>query len=132
MLSHAVYHQILAGESFRTIPFWPDKHEDWVGAYDGYDYAAVFWPALKAARKSWDEGFEGGVKHDFAIGWTQTVTEDDWRINDFRERTGWLTGLGHYLVLPGMFFIVLALIESLLNRFGWFPKLRLFYRKKQR
>lgn len=132
MLSHAAYHQILAGESFRTIPLWPDKHEDWISSYDGYDYAAIFFPALKEAKESWDEGFEGGVKHDFAIGWTQTILETDAGINEYRIRTGGMTGFGHYLVLPGIFFILLALTEAIFNRFGWFLGYRLFFRTKNR
>jgi len=132
MLSHAVYHQILAGESFRKIPLWPDKHKDWIGAYDGFDYTAVFWPALEAAERSWDEGFEGGVKHDFAIGWTKTITETDFGINEYRNRTGGMTGLGHYLVLPVIFFTILALIEALFVRLGLFSGLRMFYRNKSR
>lgn len=126
-LSHAVYHQILAGEGFRNIPLWPDKHKDWVGGYEGYDYVEVFLPALQAAENSWDAGFEGGVKHDFAIGWTHTVTEDDFWINEYRNRTGRLTGFKSYFVLPGLFLFLLVLIESLIHRLGWLPGWRFFY-----
>ena len=125
MLSHAVYHQILAGESFRTIPLWPDKHEDWVSSYDGYYYTPVFWPALKAAKASWDEGFEGGVKHDFAVGWTQTVTETDFEINTRPLR---YMAVKTYMALPTLLLIVLFFIEVLMDRFGWFPRCRLLHR----
>ena len=133
MLSRAVYHQILAGKSFRKIPLWPDKHKDWVGAYDGYDYLAVFLPAIKAARESWEAGFDsGGYKHDFAIGWTLAVLKKDFEINETRNRTGRFTNLKNHLVLPGLILIFLVLIEALIDRFGWLPKIRLFYRYKYR
>jgi len=131
-LAHAVYHQILAGESFRNIWGWPDKHKDWAGSYEGYNYMKVFWPALEAAEKSWDEGFEGGVKHDFAIGWTHAVTEDDFWINDYRNRTGRVTAIKSYLVLPGLILIFLLLIEALIDRLGFLPRWRFFYRYKYR
>lgn len=128
MLSHAVYHQILAGESFRKIPLWPDKHDDWDGTYGGYSYTSVFLPALKAARESWDDGFEGGVKHDFAIGWTQTITESDFEINHDYIQTGRKSVARGHLLIPGLVLVLMILIEALFNRYGWFPNLRLFYR----
>ncbi|WP_427454804.1 hypothetical protein [Litorimonas sp. WD9-15] len=131
-LSHAVYHQILAGESFRDIPLWPDKHEGWVKSYEGYDYTNVFSSALEAADDSWDQGFEDGGKHDFAVGWTQTVTEDDFRINDYRNRTGNITGVKSYLVIPGLILIFLVLTEAIIDRLGLFPGMRFFYRYKYR
>lgn len=130
MLSHAVYHQILAGESFQTIPFWPDKHEDWMGFYDGYDYSAVFRPAINAAEKSWGEGFNGGVKHDFVVGWTLTVTDGDFRNNDYRNRTGQILNVKSYIVWPGIILFLLVSIEAIFNKFGWFPRVRLYHRNK--
>ena len=119
VLSHAVYHQILAGESFRNIPLWPNSHKDWIEPYEWYNYTKVFLPALKAAEESWDEGFEeGGEKHDFAVGWTQTVLDGDFWINEYRNRTGRFTGLKSYLALPGLIFIILVLIEAKLESLG--------------
>ena len=132
VLSHAVYHQILAGESFRDIPLWPDKHDDWVEPHEWYDYVEVFLPALKAAEKSWDEGFKGGVKHDFAVGWTQTVLDGDFWINEYRNRTGRITGIKSYLALPGLVFIFLLLIEAFIDRLGLLKGWRFFYRYKYR
>jgi len=132
MLSHAVYHQILAGESFRKIPLWPNKHEDWIGSYDEYYYAAVFRPAIKAADESWEKGFNGGVKHDFAVGWTLAVLEGDFKINDERNRTGRNFAVKAYMGLPGLLLIILVLTESLIDRLGLFPGRRFFYRYKYR
>ena len=128
VLSHAVYHQILAGESFRDIPMWPDKHEDWVYDYQDFDYAAIFKPALDAAKESWDEGYEeGGTRHDFAVGWTETVTRNDYRIKDYRNRTGQFMGIKRYLGWPVLILVILTLIEKFIASRGQFPRLRFFY-----
>ena len=133
VLSHAVYHQILAGESFQNIPMWPDKHEDWVDHYQGYNYAAIFKPALDAAKEAWDKGYEqGGARHDFVVGWTRAVLDDDFRINEYRNRTGGFTGLKSYMTLPGLIFILLVLMEGLIDRLGWLKGYRFFYRDKYR
>lgn len=130
VMSHAVYHQIMSGKSFRKIPLWPDKHRDWDRSYDGYDYFQIFWPALNAAEKSWDEGFEGGVKHDFAIGWTLAILEEDFEINDARSRGYWGRGIKTYLVIPVLILFFLILLDALFVRFGWFPSFRPFERMK--